>query len=418
MREAGWLEWSTFAALVAVLLVVDIGYASRGERGQSVRKAWTWSLLWIGVALAFGAWIALRLGSRAGLDYLTAYVLEKSLSIDNLAVFAVVFAQTGVPPALQQRALLWGVVGALLMRALLIAFGIYALQRFHWLVYPFGALLAYAAIQTLRGEAGRKPWIEAACALCNSWVSRFIPIAPRLDGDRFLTRIDGKRFATPLLVALIAIESADLVFAIDSIPAVLSVTQDPFLVYSSNIFALLGLRALYGVVGDLFTRFWYLRVGLAALLGFVALKLMLSDVVHIPAAVSLGVIAFILAAAVIGVATAACTVSARAPGVRGLRPSRPDQGRGTDRRRLPGMRRPRRLLDAPAHVHELRPRRLLRRFEEQACHGPFRGHRPSGDPLDREGRALALVLCRPGRLLKLQIVVSMSDIFDILKYVD
>ena len=247
MREAGWLEWSVFAALVAVLLVVDIGYASRGERGQSVRKAWTWSLLWIGVALAFGAWIALRLGSQAGLDYLTAYVLEKSLSIDNLAVFAVVFAQTGVPPALQRRALLWGVIGALLMRAVLIAFGIYALQRFHWLVYPFGALLAYAAIQTLRGEAGRRPWVQATCALCSSWVSRILPIVPTLHGDRFVARIDGKRFATPLLVALIAIESADLVFAIDSIPAVLSVTQDPFLVYSSNIFALLGLRALYGV---------------------------------------------------------------------------------------------------------------------------------------------------------------------------
>ena len=297
MPEAGWLEWSVFAGLVAVLLAVDIGYASRGDRGASVRKAWTWSLLWIGVSLAFGGWIALRLGSQAGLDYLTAYVLEKSLSIDNLAVFAAVFAQTGVPPALQRRALLWGVLGALAMRALLIGFGIYALQRFHWLVYPFGALLAYAAIQTLRGEDGRRPWVEATCSLCSSWVSRFIPITSTLHGDRFVARIDGRRVATPLLVALIAIESADLVFAIDSIPAVLSVTQDPFLVYSSNIFALLGLRALYGVIGDLFTRFWYLRVGLAALLGFVALKLVLSDVVHLPAAVSLGVIVLILAAA-------------------------------------------------------------------------------------------------------------------------
>lgn len=297
MPEAGWLEWSVFAALVAVLLFVDIAYASRGEGGTSVRKAWTWSLLWIGVSLAFGAWIAMRLGTRAGLDYLTAYVLEKSLSIDNLAVFAVVFAQTGVPPVLQRRALLWGVLGALAMRAVLIAVGIVALQRFHWLVYPFGALLAFAAVQTLRGDEGRRPWVEATCALCSSWISRFIPIVPKLHGDRFIARIDGKRFATPLLVALIAIESADLVFAVDSIPAVLSVTQDPFLVYSSNIFALLGLRALYGVIGDLFARFWYLRAGLAALLGFVALKLVLSDVVHIPAALSLAVIVAILGAA-------------------------------------------------------------------------------------------------------------------------
>ncbi|MCE9661774.1 MAG: TerC/Alx family metal homeostasis membrane protein [Burkholderiales bacterium] len=297
MREAGWLEWSSFGVLVAALLVIDIAYASRGERGRSVRKAWTWSLIWIGVSLAFGAWIALRLGSEAGLAYLTAYVLEKSLSIDNLAVFAVVFAQTGVPPALQSRALVWGVLGALVMRALLIAVGIYVLERFHWLVYPFGALLAYAAVQTLRGEAGKRPWVEATCALCSSWISRFVPIVGQLHGERFIARIDGKRFATPLLVALIAIESADLVFAVDSIPAVLAVTRDPFLVYSSNIFALLGLRALYGVVGDLFARFWYLRVGLAALLGFVALKLVLSDVVHIPSTLSLAIIVFILGTA-------------------------------------------------------------------------------------------------------------------------
>jgi len=297
MREAGWLEWSSFGVLVAALLVVDIAYASRGERGRSVRKAWIWSGLWIGVALAFGAWIAVRLGSDAGLAYLTAYVLEKSLSIDNLAVFAVVFAQTGVPPALQSRALLWGVLGALVMRALLIAVGIYVLERFHWLVYPFGALLAYAAIQTIRGEAGRRPWVESTCALCSSWISRFIPIVPQLHGNRFIAKIEGKRFATPLLVALIAIESADLVFAVDSIPAVLAVTRDPFLVYSSNIFALLGLRALYGVIGDLFTRFWYLRLGLAALLGFVALKLVLSDVVHIPSTLSLAIIVTILAVA-------------------------------------------------------------------------------------------------------------------------
>ena len=344
----------------------------------------------------------MRLGSEAGLAYLTAYVLEKSLSIDNLAVFAVVFAQTGVPVALQQRALLWGVIGALVMRALLIAVGVYVLERFHWLVYPFAALLAYAAIQTLRGEGGRRPWVEATCALCSSWISRFIPIVAQLHGERFIARIDGKRFATPLLVALIAIESADLVFAVDSIPAVLAVTRDPFLVYSSNIFALLGLRALYGVIGDLFTRFWYLRVGLATLLGFVALKLVLSDVVHIPSTLSLAIIVFILGGA--GLASWLLPHRARGAGAGAGRPlvaPRPDPGRRADGPCLPRMRRQGRHLDPPAHVHELRPRRLSRRLEEQARDRALRGHGSSGDPLDRERRDLALVLCRPRRLLSL-----------------
>jgi tellurite resistance protein TerC len=224
------------------------------------------------VALAFGVWIASRLGQEAGLTYLTAYLLEKSLSIDNLVVFALVFSQTGIPPSLQHRALFWGVIGALVMRAVLIVAGIYLLERFQWLVYPFGALLLYAAIRMFKGEGqAARPWVHNTCALCTSWVSRFIPIVPEQRGERFIVRIEGKRHATPLLVALVAIESADLVFAVDSIPAVLAVTRDPFLVYTSNVFALLGLRSLYAVIGNLAERFVYLRIGLAALLVFVAI---------------------------------------------------------------------------------------------------------------------------------------------------
>jgi tellurite resistance protein TerC len=298
MSNAGAVEWTVFAALVAGLLLIDIAYASRGARGRSRHRAWLWSAVWIGVALGFGLWIAVRLGPEAGLTYVTAYFLEKSLSIDNLVVFALVFSQTGIPPALQHRALFWGVVGALAMRAVLIAFGIYLLEHFHWLVYPFGALLAYAALRMWRGEQQQRPWIETSCALCTSWISRFIPIVAESHGERFIVKVGGKRYATPLLVALAAIESADLVFAVDSIPAVFAVTRDPFLVYTSNVFALLGLRSLYTVIGDLVTRFSYLRVGLAALLAFVAAKLALSGFVHIPVGIALGVIVAILAAAV------------------------------------------------------------------------------------------------------------------------
>ena len=237
MPEAGPVEWGVFIALVASLLVIDLAYASRGKQRRSARAAWMWSALWIGVALAFGGWISVRLGTEAGLLYITAYFLEESLSIDNLVMFALVFSQTGIPTSLQHRALFWGVIGALVMRALLIGFGILLFQRFHWLVYPFGALLLYAAWRMLRGEQQRRLWVETTCSLCTSWVSRFIPIVPELHGERFTVRVDGKRHATPLLVALVAIESADLLFAVDSIPAVFAVTRDPFLVYTSNVFA-------------------------------------------------------------------------------------------------------------------------------------------------------------------------------------
>ena len=297
MTHAGPGEWTVFAVLVTALLVIDIAIASRGP--QSRRRAWIWSATWIGVALAFGGWILARFGAEPGLAYFTAYFLEKSLSVDNLVVFALVFSQTGVLPSLQRRVLLWGVAGALVMRAVLIASGLFLLERFQWLIYPFGLLLAYAAWRMLASpQEQRHPWVETTCALCNSWIARFIPITPQPHGERFTVKIDGKRHATPLLVALVAIETADLVFAVDSIPAVFAVTRDPYLVYTSNVFALLGLRSLYAVIGDLVARFRYLHYGLAALLLFVAAKLMTSAFFHVPAGVSLAVIAAIIAIAI------------------------------------------------------------------------------------------------------------------------
>jgi tellurite resistance protein TerC len=296
MASATPQDWLVFGALVAILLVLDIAVVSRGR--QSLRRAWIWSGIWIGVSLAFGAGVAWRFGSDAGLTYLTAYALEKSLSVDNLFLFAMVFSQTGIPPALQRRALIWGVVGALVMRAVLIGAGLALIERFQWVIYPFAALLLYGAWGMLGGHANRRGKVAEACTLCSSWVARLLPISPVPSGERFTVRKEGRLHATPLLVALILIETADLVFALDSIPAVLAVTRDPFLVYTSNVFALLGLRALYSVLGDLLDRLRFLRYGLAVMLMLVAVKLLAADAIHVPPSVSLAVIAAIFAISV------------------------------------------------------------------------------------------------------------------------
>ena len=297
MTNATPVDWIVFASLVTALLGVDMYLGRRNGPERSRREAWLWSAGWIGVALAFGGWVHARHGSEASLAYFTAYVLEKSLSIDNLALFALIFTQTGIVGALQRKVLMWGVLGALVLRAALIAAGLYALQRFAWIVYPFALLLLYAAVQMLRSEARRRLWVDTTCSLCSNWIARWVPVTAEQHGARFLIRSGGRTFATPLLVALVAIESADAVFAIDSIPAVFAVTRDPYLVYTSNIFALLGLRSLFAVVGDLVQRFPYVRYALAALLVFVALKLGASAFVHVSAAASLGAIAAILALA-------------------------------------------------------------------------------------------------------------------------
>lgn len=278
------------------MLVVDLAVA-RG-RDATLRNAALWSGVWIGLGLAFGGWVAARLGADAGLTYLTAYTLEKSLSVDNLFVFVLIFSQTGIPAALQHRALFWGIASALVMRAIMIGVGVYLLARFHWVVYPFAALLAFAAVRMFRSESTKGKVAGGSCSLCTSWVARFIPISPVPDGSHFLVRKNGRLMATPLLVALVAIEATDLVFAVDSIPAVLAVTRDPFLVYTSNVFALLGLRSLYFLLAALMQRLRFLRMGLAIILLFAAAKMLIAEAVEIPPAVSLAIIACVLAGSI------------------------------------------------------------------------------------------------------------------------
>jgi len=288
------VAWALFGLLVLSALAADLGLfrRSRGaEREVTLRGAAIRSTAWIALSLAFAVVVLVLYGQQAALTYLTAYVLEKSLSIDNVFVFLVIFSELRIPPERQRSVLLWGVIGALVMRALLIGAGLFVLNRFHWVIYPFAALIIVAAVRLLWGRQKQQELVAAACSVCTSWVARLIPITSQFHGNRFWVRQGGRLVATPLFVALIVVETSDIVFALDSVPAVFAVTRDPFLVYTSNIFAMLGLRSLYFLIGGVVERFRFLRVGLAAILMFFGARLLLSDVIEVPIALSLGVIA-------------------------------------------------------------------------------------------------------------------------------
>ena len=295
MLELSLQAWAAFLGLVIFLFTIDLLF---GHRGSNLRAAALWSAIWVGAGLAFGLWIWAAKGGEVAAAYYAAYVLEKSLSVDNIFVFVLIFSQLRIPAHQQHRVLLLGIVGALVMRALMIWGGVYLLERFHWAIYPFAALLLFAAVRLLFGESTERRLVEESCAACTTWVARIIPVTPIADGQRFLVRDNGKLMATPMFVALILIETTDIIFALDSIPAVLAITRDPYIVYTSNIFALLGLRALYFVLADVVQRFHYLRPGLAVVLCFVACKMLLTGIVDISVKASLGVIIGIVLVAV------------------------------------------------------------------------------------------------------------------------
>jgi tellurite resistance protein TerC len=250
---------------------------------------------WSGAAIALGlgfTLVALALrGPPAALTYLTAYLLEQSLSVDNVFVFVVIFQTLAIPEAHQRRVLYWGVLGALVTRGVMIAAGVTLFEHFHWVTYPFGVLILLAAARLIWGQERERDLVVNSCAVCSTWVARVIPVTPVLQGGRFWVRSGGRLVATPLLIALVVVETTDVVFALDSVPAVLSVTRDPFLIYTSNVLAVLGMRSLYFLVENAAARFDRLRFGLAAILAFAGAKLLLSRVVDVPTSISLAVIA-------------------------------------------------------------------------------------------------------------------------------
>jgi tellurite resistance protein TerC len=294
--------WVVFGILIFTALALDLGFlrSTRDEERQlSLRAAAIRNGAWVALSLLFCLGVLTVYGRQAALTYLTAYLLEQSLSIDNVFVFVVIFSELKIPPAQQRSVLLWGVLSALVMRGLLIGAGLLLLNRFHWVVYPFGALIIFAAFRLLFGKQKQQELVAAACSICNTWVAKVIPITPVYHGGSFVVRQAGRWVATPLLVALIIVETTDIVFALDSVPAVLAITRDPFIVYTSNIFAMLGLRSLYFVLAGVVDRFRYIRVGLAAILIFFGARLLLGDVIEVPTGVSLGVIALALTLSVV-----------------------------------------------------------------------------------------------------------------------
>ncbi len=300
-----WM-WVGFNLFVLVLLALDLGIFHRKAHAVSVKEAAIWSAVWIGLALLFNGVLYLfwdRIAPASGyanqeaaVAFFTGYLIEKSLSVDNIFVFVLIFGFFRVPAAYQHRVLFWGIIGALLMRGALIAAGAVLLKEFHWIIYLFGAFLIFTGIRmALHKDIEVHPDQNPLVRLFR----RIMPVTEGYEGERFLVRRAGVLMATPLLLVLLMIESTDLVFAVDSIPAIFAVTEDPFIVYTSNVFAILGLRSLYFVLAGVVDKFHYLKLGLSAVLTFVGVKMVLVDIYKIPTASSLLVIAAILVVAIV-----------------------------------------------------------------------------------------------------------------------
>lgn len=288
-----WL-WTGFTALVLVLLALDLGVFHRREHAVRTSEALAWTVVWIALAMVFNAGVYHWFGRDRGLEFFTGYLIEKALSVDNIFVFIVIFSYFKVPPAYHHRVLFWGILGALVMRAVFILLGAALLQQFHWVIYIFGAFLLVTGARMMRRVAEVHPERNPLFRM----FSRMAPSVKEFRGARFVVTESGKRYATPLMLVLICVEATDIVFAVDSIPAIFAITHDPFIVYTSNIFAILGLRALYFVLAGVMGRFHFLRFGLALVLVFVGAKMMLTDIYKVPIAESLAVVAIMLAGSV------------------------------------------------------------------------------------------------------------------------
>ncbi len=288
--------WVGFHIFVIVMLVLDLGVFHRKAHVIRIKEALIWSGVWISLALLFNVLIYFWQGPVVALQFLTGYLIEKSLSVDNIFVFLLLFTYFRVTPDYQHKVLFWGIIGAFILRAVFIAAGVTLISRFHWVIYLFGGFLVLTGIRMATQKEGEiHPEKNPVLRLFRRWM----PVTDEYHGDRFFIKQAGRRYATPLFVVLLVVETTDLIFAVDSIPAVLAITLDPFIVYTSNVFAILGLRALYFAVAGMLQLFHYLHYGISSILVFVGLKMLLSDFYRIPVAMALGVIAGILILSVI-----------------------------------------------------------------------------------------------------------------------
>ncbi len=289
-------HWIAFNLLVLCFLALDLFVFHKDAHEVSMKEALGFSAFWIGLAVAFNGFVWWWLGQEKALEFATGYLIEKSLSVDNIFVFVMLFTVFGVPALYQHRVLFWGVLGALVMRFILIILGAALLARFHWVIYVFGGFLLLTGVKMLivsdaEQHPERNPLFQ--------WLKSKLPLVDQYHGQKFAVRIDGKLFFTPLFLVLVLVEFTDLIFAVDSIPAIFAVTKDPFIVYTSNVFAILGLRSLYFALAGLVHKFRYLKTGLAFVLLFVGAKMLLLDVYKVPVLASLGIVAGILTAAVL-----------------------------------------------------------------------------------------------------------------------
>jgi len=293
---SGTLPWILFNAFVLLMLALDLGVFHRQSKKVSIKEAITWSVVWITLALVFNGWIYYSMGEKPAVEFLTGYLVEKSLSVDNIFVFVLLFSFFKVPEEYQHRVLFWGVIGALVLRAIFIAVGAVLIAKFHWIIYVFGVFLVYTGYKMFKKSAADmhpedNPMVK--------WFIKSGKVTNEYHGKKFFVNINGKRLATPLFLCLLSIEFTDLIFAVDSIPAIFAITNDPFIVYTSNVFAILGLRSLYFALEGIITKFPYLRYGLAIILIFIGCKMLLLDLYKMPIAVSLGFIAVVITLSVL-----------------------------------------------------------------------------------------------------------------------
>lgn len=285
------LPWISFSIFVIVMLALDLGVFHRNAHEVKFKESLIWSGVWISLALLFNVIIYFWHGPKTALEFLTGYLIEESLSVDNLFVFLMLFSYFSVPAIYQHRVLFWGIVGALIMRAIFIATGITLIHKFYWLMYILGAFLVITGIR-MASQKDKEIHPERNPVL--KLLKRFVPVTDHYENGRFFIRKNSQYLATPLFVVLIVVETTDIIFALDSVPAILAITTDPFIVYTSNVFAILGLRSLYFALAGMMKLFHYLNYGLSAILAFVGMKMLISEIYKIPIGIALGVVAGIL----------------------------------------------------------------------------------------------------------------------------
>ena len=293
--QTHWSFWLGFNLFVLLMLALDLGVFHRKSHQVKFKEALGWSAFWIALAFGFAVLLAFWQGRQSALEFVTGYVVEESLSVDNLFVFLVLFRYFKVEPEYQHKVLFWGIIGALIMRGIFIIAGVQLIQRFHWIIYVFGVFLIFKGITMLRSEGSD---IEPEKNFVLRFLRRFIPVTDRYENGKFFVRRDAKRYATPLFIVLLVVELTDVAFATDSIPAILAITKNAFIVYTSNVFAIMGLRSLFFALAGLMDVFHRLHYGLSALLIFIGAKMLVSEHYPVPIQVALAVVAGILATSI------------------------------------------------------------------------------------------------------------------------